>query len=104
MAMDRQKGRTARIAPAPHQGATAQNGAIYSLLVKTEEALGMGSFERDLRTGEAESSPGLRRIYGLPSGRKVLRDRLLELVHPDDLSAIDEGIKAAVRDRAPFTL
>src|ERR1700733_15915535 len=98
MAMERQKDRTARIAPAPHKGA-AQNGAIYSLLVKTEEASGLGSFERDLRTGEAEYSPGLRRIYGLPSAGKVLRDRLLELVHPDDLSAIDEGIKAAVRDR-----
>ncbi len=104
MAMERQKDRTARIAPAPHKGATAQNGAIYSLLVKTEEASGLGSFERDLRTEQAEYSPGLCRIYGLPPSRKVSRDRLLELVHPDDLSAIDEGIEAAVRDRTPFTL
>lgn len=80
-----------------------QDPAVYSLLVRAEEVAGTGSFERDLRTGEARYSPGLRRIYGLGSDEKVSRDRLLELVHPDDLGIIEEGLQNAIRSREPFT-
>jgi diguanylate cyclase (GGDEF)-like protein/PAS domain S-box-containing protein len=90
----------ARLSPQP---VAPQDGAVYSLLVRAEEASGTGSFERNLRTGEAEYSPGLRRIYGLPHGRTVTRDSLLELVHPDDLPVIEEEIQTAMREREPFT-
>jgi diguanylate cyclase (GGDEF)-like protein/PAS domain S-box-containing protein len=97
MATDRQTDRIAEGSSVP------QNGAVYSLLVRAEEASGTGSFERDLRTGEAEYSPGLRRIYGLPKNRRLTRDSLLELVDPDDLPIIEEGIQTAIQERQPFT-
>lgn len=78
--------------------------SIYSLLVRAEEASGTGSFERDLRTGQAQYSPGLRRIYGLATTGEIARAQLLELVHPEDRPLIDRDLERAIRDRTPFTI
>jgi diguanylate cyclase (GGDEF)-like protein/PAS domain S-box-containing protein len=99
MAKGSQTGRS----PGAGSGRSPEPGSIYSLLVRAEEASGSGSFERDLRTGAAQYSPGLCRIYGLPTTGRISRNRLLKLVHPDDLALIDQGIERAIGQREPFT-
>jgi diguanylate cyclase (GGDEF)-like protein/PAS domain S-box-containing protein len=98
MAMASNEGRSADIG-APQR----EDGATYSLLVRAEEVAGTGSFERNLRTGEAEYSPGLLRIYGLPPEARATREQLIQLVHPDDRSVVEEAIERAARDGRPFT-
>lgn len=65
-------------------------------LSRAQRLAGIGSFERDLVTGEGEWSDEFMRIWGLdhiPNGK--LRDALLPLVHPDDRAKF-----AAARDAA----
>ncbi|MFL5822067.1 MAG: putative bifunctional diguanylate cyclase/phosphodiesterase [Solirubrobacteraceae bacterium] len=100
MARDRQTGD--RSEPQPREARATVN-ADSDLLARAEEASGMGSFERDLRTGSTDYSPGLCRVYGFPAGRKVNRRQLLSRVHPEDRSLIEEAVEQATRDRCPFT-
>ena len=80
------------------------NGAIYALLVRAEEVAGTGSFGRDLRTGAAEYSPGLRRIYGLPSTAAVNRQQLVDLIHPEDRPLLEQAIAESTEGRKPFMI
>ena len=75
---------------------------IDSLRARAEDALGAGFFERDLRTGEAIYSPGLCRIYGISPGAEVVRELLMELVHPEDRALVEERIAQACRDHQPL--
>lgn len=97
MAMCRQVGHSARGAKESH------HETVHALLIRAEEVSGTGSFERDLRSGKAEYSPGLCRIYGLPADETVTREQLIELVHPEDRALIEESIANAIAARGPFT-
>ncbi len=59
-----------------------------ALLREAEQAAGSGSFERDLESGQAEYSDGLRRVLGLPAGVELTTEALLEHIHPDDRPVI----------------
>ena len=67
-----------------------------------EPAQDTASFERDLRTGEAEYSPALRRIFAVPLGLRLTRETLLERVHPEDVGRIAAALETARRDRDSF--
>jgi diguanylate cyclase (GGDEF)-like protein/PAS domain S-box-containing protein len=73
-----------------------------ALLADAEQAAETGSFERDLRSGEAEHSAGFGRIFGAPESLRLTQQMLVERVHPDDLELIEEAFTIAQRDRQPF--
>ncbi|HLX37143.1 MAG TPA: PAS domain-containing protein, partial [Candidatus Binataceae bacterium] len=69
-------------------------------LARAQRLAGIGSFERDLVTGEGEWSDEFRRIWGLerlPEGR--LHDTLEKLVHPEDRAKFNEARDAAMSNR-----
>jgi PAS domain S-box-containing protein len=69
-------------------------------LTRAQRLAGIGSFERDLITGERELSDEFKRIWGIDdasSGR--LRDVLTPLVHPDDRQRYHEMREAAFHDK-----
>lgn len=71
-----------------------------SLLAAAEAAGRSGSFDRDLRTGEAEWSAGVFRIYDLPVGPAApSTEQLIELIHPTDRAAVREMFTELIRDR-----
>ena len=47
-------------------------------------AAGLSAYAYDLETQTPDWSPELKRLFGLPSDAVVTRDRILELVHPND--------------------
>ena len=83
-------------------GESRARRTTQDLLTRAEEPVGTGSFERNLRTGETEYSPGLRRIYGFSTRAKVTWEKLLARVHPEDRSLIEEALAEATRERQPF--
>jgi diguanylate cyclase (GGDEF)-like protein/PAS domain S-box-containing protein len=100
MATDRQVGGSGEVRPPPR---TRRVRGDDALVVRAEEASGGGSFERDLRTGEAEYSPGFCLIYGVPSDPKATREALARQLHPEDRDLVDQTLEQAIRDRKPFS-
>jgi diguanylate cyclase (GGDEF)-like protein/PAS domain S-box-containing protein len=76
---------------------------IEELLVEAERAAEAGSFERDLRTGEATYSVGFCRIFAAMPGSQLTDQALVERVHPQDLELIERSISQASPDE-PFNL
>lgn len=68
-------------------------------LTRAQRLAGIGSFERDLVTGERELSDEFKRIWGIddiPSGNG--RDFLMSLVHPEDRQKFHEIWEAAFQN------
>ncbi len=69
-------------------------------LTRAQRLAGIGSFERDLVTGERELSDEFKRIWGIDdiqSGR--LRDVLTPLIHPEDRQKFNEMRDAAFQNK-----
>jgi PAS domain S-box-containing protein len=69
-------------------------------LTRAQRLAGIGSFERDLVTGERQSSDEFMRIWGInsfPSGEA--RDLLMPLVHPEDRQRFQEMREAAYHNK-----
>jgi diguanylate cyclase (GGDEF)-like protein/PAS domain S-box-containing protein len=77
-------------------------GTCTALRAEREDAPDTASFERDLRTGEAEYSPALRRILAVPRGLRLTREALLERAHPEDLTLIEDTLTRAQRRHESF--
>jgi PAS domain S-box-containing protein len=79
--------------------ARAVDTRMARLLAAAEQLAQMGSFELDLRSGEALWSEGLDRILGLePGDRARSMAEILEFIHPDDRERI-ERMLADVAER-----
>ncbi len=48
------------------------------------EAAGLGAYSYDLETQTPDWSPELKQLFGFPADVVVTRDRILELIHPND--------------------
>ncbi|HTU85378.1 MAG TPA: EAL domain-containing protein [Solirubrobacteraceae bacterium] len=68
----------------------------------TEQSEGFGSFELDLRTGEARYSQGLRRILAAPEEPALTSALILERVHPEDRELVERALERAGREREPL--
>jgi len=68
----------------------------------TKQNEGFGSFELDLRSGEARYSPGLRRILGAPDDLALTSGLILERVHPEDRAVVERALERAGREREPL--
>jgi diguanylate cyclase (GGDEF)-like protein/PAS domain S-box-containing protein len=80
-----------------HRGASASRRP--ATVVRPE---GFGSFELDLRTGQASYSEGLRRILGVPEDVALTRELFLERVHPEDRDVVQAALGRAEREREPL--
>ncbi len=76
-----------------------QRGASERLDVqRAAQAEGFGSFELDLKTGDAHYSDGLRRILAVPDELALTRELFYERIHPEDREMVDQAIERARRD------
>ncbi len=74
-----------------------------ALLAEAEELAKAGSFESDLRTGEAKWSTGMYRAFGLPVGSPPPRlEAAARLLHAGDRARAVAEIERVVRERPPL--
>lgn len=67
------------------------------------DAAQLGTWRRDLITGEVEWSPELERLFGLePGSFKGSREQFLDLLHPDDRPKYIDEIQAAIQERRDY--
>jgi diguanylate cyclase (GGDEF)-like protein/PAS domain S-box-containing protein len=72
------------------------------LLTDAERAGGIGSFELDLETGDAQYSPGLRRILAAPADVPLTRELVLKRVHDEDRELVEDALERTRRDGEPL--
>lgn len=74
-------------------------------LADAQEVARVGSWEWDIEANRVTWSDELYRIYGLdPEVFGGTYDAFLQRVHPDDRERVDQIVRAAFRDHAPFTI
>jgi diguanylate cyclase (GGDEF)-like protein len=73
-------------------------------LTEAQELARVGSWERDLRTGEVTWSDQHYALLGLEPGCPNPRQRFLAMVHADDRRGFEDAIDGALSDGAPFAL
>jgi PAS domain S-box-containing protein len=66
-------------------------------LREAERMVGVGSFERDLLTGELTYSEGFMRLLGLSPAEKIDTRAYARLIHPDDRARVDEVVSEVVK-------
>ena len=64
---------------------------------------GFGSFELDLRTGDAHYSDGLRRILAVPDELALTRELFYERIHPEDRELVQSAEESARHDGVPLS-
>ena len=88
--------RTATVRPS-----AADQGGKERLLAAAESLVRMGSWERDLRTGDSLWSDELHRLLGLEPRAAGLGDEaFLAYVHPDDRDRIARALRSVLEDPA----
>jgi PAS domain S-box-containing protein len=71
-------------------------------LVKAQAIGRLGSWWRDLLTGEIEWSDEMCRICGLDAGAVIRLDQFLEVTHPDDRAHLQAVVSTAIERRQAF--
>jgi diguanylate cyclase (GGDEF)-like protein/PAS domain S-box-containing protein len=77
--------------------------ALQRAALDVGPAEGFGSFELDLKTGDAHYSEGLRRILAVPDELALTAELFNERIHPDDRDLVQGAIENARRDRAALS-
>lgn len=67
-------------------------------LAEAQRVGGLGSFSRDLATGEAVYSDEYRRIFGISEVSLTTREEIIERVHPDDRAHLRATLDDLARD------
>jgi diguanylate cyclase (GGDEF)-like protein/PAS domain S-box-containing protein len=75
---------------------------LQRAVIDVAQAEGFGSFELDLKTGEAHYSEGLRRILAVPEGLALTRELFYERIHPTDRDVVTSAVERARRDGEPL--
>ena len=73
------------------------------LLAEAEQIASTGSFERDLLTEEVRYSGGFCRVLGARPDAELSREVLMERVHAEDRSLIEEAVALSQQTGQPFT-
>jgi diguanylate cyclase (GGDEF)-like protein len=71
-------------------------------LATAQKIAKLGSWSRDLKTGQSAWSAELRRIFGLPDDAHPDLQSLVEHIHPDDASAVFAQWGPAAAGDAPY--
>jgi diguanylate cyclase (GGDEF)-like protein/PAS domain S-box-containing protein len=64
----------------------------------------LGSFEQDPESGELQATSELKRLLGIETSAPLSVERLMQVVHPDDRSALGHAIQACFKDHLPVDL
>jgi diguanylate cyclase (GGDEF)-like protein/PAS domain S-box-containing protein len=72
-------------------------------LTRLERLAGQGSWVWNLETGAVEYSETLMTMFGWELDKPLDGETVLETIHPDDRDQVRAIVRAAVRDRAPFS-
>lgn len=64
----------------------------------------IGNWTWDIETGNIKYSDELLRIYGLKPNEEMTFDKVIKLVHPDDLEKVNESIKYSLTTHKPHEL
>jgi diguanylate cyclase (GGDEF)-like protein len=72
-------------------------------LARVEELTRMGTWDWDLVTNEVAFSPNLLALVGFPPDAQVRPDDVTALVPPDDLTAVQDAVSAAIDRPGTFT-
>ncbi|MGE5302765.1 MAG: ATP-binding protein [Alphaproteobacteria bacterium] len=76
---------------------------VSERLELAQEAGGLGSFERNLLTGEIQWSTSQEKLYGLsPRNFATTYDVWKRLVHPDDLAAVEAAVGTSAKTMSPL--
>jgi PAS domain S-box-containing protein len=74
-------------------------------LARAQKISGIGSWDWDVRTREVNWSDEAYRVFGLdPRGPRIYFDRVLELVHPEDLERLSTAVEEAISGRQPLDI
>jgi len=74
-------------------------------LAESQRIAHLGTWERDLRTGESWWSAETYRIYGFDSGSHLpALGELMEVVHPDDRDPLEAAMYGALREAKPYDI
>jgi PAS domain S-box-containing protein len=65
-------------------------------LREAERMVGVGSFERDLVTGDLTYSPGFLQLLGLARDDEIDMRRYAKMIHPDDRPRVDKVVRDLV--------
>jgi PAS domain S-box-containing protein len=89
--------------PRPPRATVPDAAADAAALRQTLAALGLAAWELDLRSGAARWSQVFAELHGLPASvREGTRERLLDLIHPDDRERVAQALADAPTAGAPF--
>jgi diguanylate cyclase (GGDEF)-like protein/PAS domain S-box-containing protein len=84
---------------------TDQLQSVVENLNEAQHTAGLGSWVRDIRTGDEEWSDELFRILGYgPNEIRPTYKNFLHAVHPDDRDRVEEAVKLAVKAHEPYQL
>lgn len=64
-----------------------------SLLREAQDAAQMGHWEFDIATNEIYISESMSKVLEYPPGERWTLSKMLQLIHPDDLQKVTEGLK-----------
>ena len=78
---------------------------VTQRLEVAQEAAHVGSFERDLVTGETRWSASQEKLYGLEPGSFNGRHQdWAQRVHPEDIAAVEDAVRHAVETNNPLNI
>lgn len=84
---------------------TAEIQKTNDMLREAQAIAHIGSWERDLATGEISWTDEVYRIFGLKPGESVITfDKLLERVHPDDRERLKRTVGEAIERRKDYSI
>ncbi len=69
-----------------------------------QSAARLGSWTHDFKSGEVAWTGEMFALCGLPADTVVTDSSLMEIVHPDDRSALDAALELAREERASFAI
>lgn len=76
---------------------------VTERLELAQEAGGLGSFERNLLTGETKWSASQEKLYGIQSGSfGKTYENWKRLVHPEDLAAVESAVRTSAATMSPL--
>ncbi len=76
---------------------------VSERLELAQEAGGLGSFERNLLTGEIKWSASQEKLYGVvPGNFERTYEDWKKIVHPEDLAAVETAVRVSVETTSPL--
>ena len=83
--------------------AVAARRESESRLLMAIETAHLGTWERNIATGTLEASSSCRRIFDWPVAGPLTYQDLIDRVHPEDRSEMEQKLRQATQDATPYS-